>query len=208
MSNTAIRAVLFDFGGVLAEEGFRSGLYTIASENGLDPKAFHRAAQDAVYDSGYVTGRGSESDFWGRLRERFDLGSSDAELTDHILKCFMLRPTMLAAVRRLRRHGLICGILSDQTDWLERLNARDHFYREFDQVYNSYRMGKGKRDASLFDDVVRELGLQPRQVMFVDDSVGNVTRARARGLRGIRCDNARDCLEQLAHRLGAPVVEG
>ena len=35
-----IKTVIFDFGGVLAEEGFREGLLAIARENGLDPDAF------------------------------------------------------------------------------------------------------------------------------------------------------------------------
>jgi putative hydrolase of the HAD superfamily len=35
-----IKAVLFDFGGVLAEEGFREGLKAIGVKNGLDPDDF------------------------------------------------------------------------------------------------------------------------------------------------------------------------
>lgn len=38
-SCSAIRAVLFDFGGVLAEEGFRIGLRAIARLNSLDPES-------------------------------------------------------------------------------------------------------------------------------------------------------------------------
>jgi putative hydrolase of the HAD superfamily len=48
----AIRAVLFDFGGVLAEEGFRAGLHTIALLNGLDPEVMHRQGIDTIYESG------------------------------------------------------------------------------------------------------------------------------------------------------------
>jgi hypothetical protein len=32
MKKTAIRTILFDFGGVLAEEGFRDGLVALAAE--------------------------------------------------------------------------------------------------------------------------------------------------------------------------------
>ena len=51
-----ICAVLFDFGGVIAEEGFQQGLYAIAQKFGLDQKRFFQLANDAVYNSGYVTG--------------------------------------------------------------------------------------------------------------------------------------------------------
>ena len=199
---TDIRVVLFDFGGVLAEEGFREGLYVIAEQHGLDPDAFYQAAQDAVYDSGFVLGRGEEADFWQLLRERFPLAMSDAALTQTILQRFVLRPPMLDAVRALRAAGIRCGILSDQTDWLERLDARHQFYELFDQVYNSYRLGKGKRDPSLFDQVVVDLGVRAEQVLFLDDNPGNVARAQARGLQAVCCADVVGCLAALSGPLG------
>ena len=77
------------------------------------------------------------------------------------------------------------GILSDQTVWLDQLDQRDRFYREFDQLFISYRLGKGKRDASLFDDVAADLDLSPSRIVFIDDNQGNVKRACSRGMNGI-----------------------
>ena len=182
---TPLRAVLFDFGGVLAEEGFREGLYAIARSQGLDPVTVYRTGMDEVYRTGYVLGQGSEADFWQTMRERCGIKGEDEELSREILDRFVLRPTMIEAVRSLMEQGITVAILSDQTDWLERLNRRDNFMASFDRVYNSYRLGKGKRDPSLFDDVVCSLGLAPGEALFVDDLPGNVARAAARGLRTI-----------------------
>jgi putative hydrolase of the HAD superfamily len=88
-------------------------------------------------------------------------------------------------VRRLRAKGYVTAILSDQTHWLNELDKRDHFFREFDHIYNSYYLGKGKRDPSLFTDVVNELKLLPGEVLFIDDNDNNVQTARAMGLRAI-----------------------
>lgn len=185
MVNSRVRAVLFDFGGVLATEGFRDGLFAIARSQGFDPAKLFEVAREAVYASGYVTGRGTESDFWGLVRLRAGIRGSDAELSAACVDRFTLRPGMLELVRSLKRRGVITAILSDQTDWLERIEARTPFFREFDRVFNSYRIGKGKRDASLFDDAVRELGVEPAAAVFVDDDPGNVTRAAARGLHAL-----------------------
>lgn len=183
-----VRAVLFDYGGVLAEEGFREGLFELARRQGLDPIALHGAGMEAVYESGYVLGTGGESAFWRMVRERTGLRGSARELTSVILDRFVLRPGMLELVRALRAKGYITAIVSDQTDWLEWLDRRDGFFREFDRVFNSYRLGKGKRDPSLFDDVARELGIDPREAVFVDDMLANVVRAESRGMRGIVAD--------------------
>lgn len=177
-----IRAVVLDFGGVVAEEGFRLGLEAIARRHDIDPAELRREAEEAIYDTGYVVGRGTEGDFWERLRRRTGITGTDDALADEILRRFVLRPRMIAAVRAVRRRGLVVAILSDQTDWLERLDARDRFFLEFDRVFNSYRLGKGKRDATVFDDVVRALGAVPGETLFADDNPGHVDRARSRGL--------------------------
>ena len=69
-TQASINAVLFDFGGVVAEEGFREGLQAIAEEQGLDPSRLAREGMDAVYDSGFVLGTGSAAEFWKLLRHR------------------------------------------------------------------------------------------------------------------------------------------
>ena len=201
-SAIAIRAVLLDFGGVLAEEGFRAGLHTIARLNGLDPETVHRQGIDAIYGSGYVVGKAKEADFWRLMRNHFRFSEADHTLTEIILDRFTLRPEMLDLVRDLRVRGLTCAILSDQTDWLDRLDQRGDFYREFDRVYCSYRLGKSKRDAILFDEVVAYLGVRPVEAVFLDDDPGNVARARSRGLEALCCDAATHCRAGLLKLIG------
>jgi len=194
---TAIRAVLFDFGGVLAEEGFREGLKAIARRHGLDPEEFYRQGAEAVYESGYVVGGGSEADFWDLLCRRGGLPVYEPGFTHAILRRFVLRPEMMAAVRTLRRRGFLTVILSDQTDWLDQLDARDGFFRAFDRIFNSYYLGKGKRDPSIFDDVLRTLAVEPPQALFVDDNAGHIERAAARGLKTILFQDQQQLLSDL-----------
>ncbi len=177
-----IRVVLFDFGGVLAEEGFREDLQAIAEEQGIDPGVISEQGMDAVYDSGYVTGDGTEAEFWALLRQRTGLTGEDELLANKILARFITRSWMLELVRWLRRQGYITAILSDQTAWLDELDKQLNFFALFDHVFVSYRLGKGKRDPSLFEDVIHSLGIQPQQAVFVDDDSANIERARSRGL--------------------------
>jgi putative hydrolase of the HAD superfamily len=192
-----LRAVLLDFGGVLAAEGFRAGLKAIARRFELDPRQLYAEGTEAVYASGYVLGTGSEQDFWGLLCRRTGLPEYQEDFTEEILRHFVLRPRMLRAVRSLRQKGLVTAILSDQTDWLDHLEARDRFFGEFDRVFNSYYLGKGKRDSSLFTEVVTELGLNPEQALFVDDNPGHVERARSRGLQAFLFTGERAALSRL-----------
>ncbi len=200
MNNTQgpIAAVLFDFGGVLADDGFRDGLRAIAGEQGLDPLHLAQAGMDAVYDSGFVLGTGSAADFWQLMRDRTGLAGDDQALTETILDGFLLRPWMIDIVLRLRQAGYITAILSDQTHWLDEIESRSPFRYAFDAVYNSYYLGKGKRDPELFNEVADDLSVAPGQVLFVDDDAGNATNARLQGMEAIHYRDREQFLDELA----------
>jgi putative hydrolase of the HAD superfamily len=180
-----VKVILFDYGGVLAEEGFREGLMEIARSNGLSPQDFFEMATTAVYESGYVVGNANEHSYWDLLRKRSGVRQSDAELRKEILERFILRPWVLEIVRNFKREGYLVGILSDQTQWLDELDGRDHFFAEFDVVFNSYHLGRGKKDPQIFYEVAERLGVRPSEILFIDDNEGHIERARSRGLRTI-----------------------
>ncbi|MCA1960599.1 MAG: HAD family phosphatase [Desulfomonile sp.] len=192
-----ILAVLFDFGGVLAEEGFREGLMAIGRANGLDPAEFFAAAAREAYNHGYVVGRTSEHVFWGALRRTTGIKGSDEELRNEILDRFIVRPWMLDIVRNIRKQARTVCILSDQTNWLEELDLRHGFFKEFDRVFNSFRLGISKADPTIFPYVAAELGLEPSQILFIDDNAGHIGRARSQGLHGVLFVDKADLLERL-----------
>jgi len=178
-----ITTILFDYGGVLAEEGFALGLAAIARENDLDPDFFFRTAGEAIYGCGYVTGRSTEQAYWQLVRSQTGIRGEDRALTEAILSRFTLRPKMIGAVRALKNQGLDPVILSDQTDWLDRLNRRQPFFQEFSRVFNSYYLGKSKREPSLFTDILATLKVEAQHTLFVDDNPGHIARAAALGLK-------------------------
>lgn len=177
------KVVLFDYGGVLAEEGFAEGLKAIAVARGRDPGLFFSQVEKIIYDCGYATGTNSEAGFWARVRADCGIVGSDAELTGEIQSRFVLRPGMLALVRGLKARGVRTAILSDQTDWLEQLDRRDHFLAEFDPVLNSYYLGQSKREAATFHLALQRLGVAAGQVLFVDDNGAHIGRAAALGMQ-------------------------
>ncbi len=178
-----IKAVVFDFGGVLASEGFKEGLRAIARKNGLDPERFYSFAEELIYESGYVTGVSDEKHYWETVRQRTGVIGSDEELREEILKRFIVRTEMIHYVQKLRASGMVVAILSDQTNWLDEVENRNAFYNNFDHVFNSFKTGKSKRDPSVFRDVCAALGLRPKETLFVDDNTENIDRALREGLQ-------------------------
>lgn len=200
----SIHWILFDYGGVVAEEGFVDTFAALSEHYGRPRDELPKLALDAVYDSGYVTGQADEAQFWNLLRRRFPFNEPDSELSTEILRRFRLRQPMLKLVDRLHELGFRTAMLSDQTDWLDTLDKRDNLFIHFDRVFNSYRLGKGKRDPSLFDEVIEALSITPAQAIFVDDNQENVRRAQSRGLLAVHYEDPGKLIQTLATLLVLP----
>ncbi|MCX7828944.1 MAG: HAD family phosphatase [Thermanaerothrix sp.] len=181
-----VKGVIFDYGGVLAEEGYVNTISALAANLGKDPEVTLRAAEAAVFESRYIVGKGAEEEFWRRFRELTGITLDDGTLREMILKGFVLRPYMVEVVKKVRSKGIRTFILSDQTDWLEELDRRDRFFQLFDGVYNSYRTGYTKRQREAFENLLRNEDLEPQEALFVDDREENVKLASSLGISSIR----------------------
>jgi len=190
-----IKAVLFDFGGVLANEGFKEGLFAIAQKNKLPYEPLLLCVADIVVKTGYVLGDCDEEAFWKAARSECGFFGSDEDLRMEILSRFILRPKVLEFAASLKASGFVTGILSDQTNWLEELNDKSNFYNQFDYVFNSYRLKMCKREAAVFSAVCNMMGLKFHDVFFIDDTLNNVERASQVGLRAFHFKSIDDLPE-------------
>ncbi len=195
-----IKVVLFDFGGVIAEEGFREGLMEIAGKNNVDPDSFFLCSVEAMFVTGYLTGEGSESEFWEYLKVHTGIKGSNEELRNEILSRFLVRSEVIEIARQLKKSGYTTAILSDQTNWLEEIEENTPFFHEFDYVYNSYRIGKSKKDPSIFDDTALKLQVKKEEILFIDDNMGNIERASSKALDTIYLTNVESLINGLRER--------
>jgi putative hydrolase of the HAD superfamily len=191
------QVVIFDFGGVIAEEGFRKGLKAIARANGLDEMVFFESARDLIYQTGYVTGTGDEHGYWEAVRQRFGITETDEILREQVLKRFVLRPEMLSFASDLRGSGHTTALLTDQTDWLYRLDRESGMtiLSQFQFIFNSYELHMSKREKSLFYHVESTLKAAPGYILFIDDNPDNIEMAVQAGWRTILfqdCERLKD----------------
>ena len=99
-----INFVFFDFGGVIAEEGFLNVFMSVAAAQGLDPRQVLQEAVNAAYDDGYLTGKIDEAAFWQSVRDRSGLQGEDNAMRKVMFDGFRIRPRMLAFVELLRKN--------------------------------------------------------------------------------------------------------
>ncbi|ADD69034.1 HAD-superfamily hydrolase, subfamily IA, variant 3 [Denitrovibrio acetiphilus DSM 12809] len=180
-----INTVFFDFGGVIAEEGWQDGLNDIARFHNLDSKKFFDDACDVLWSTGYMYGKATEKELWDGIYSRYELKMSVDEMRGLIFDRFTIRKPMLELVEKIGAKGYRLAILSDQTNWLDEFNEKYGFFSLFEKVYNSYHIGKGKSDQTLFPEVCKDFGAVPAEVLFVDDNAGHIERASNEGLQTV-----------------------
>ena len=159
-----IKAVLFDFGGVLAEEGFREGLMAVGKEKGFDPDHFFNMLSELVYQTGYVTGSADEHAYWNAVREKTGLTGEDKKLREEVLMRLKLRPKMMEVVKKIKSSGFIVAILSDQTNWLDELNQKIYQILETVEPESCSIFIMHKENGMNCDEIAQNLFISTRTV--------------------------------------------
>lgn len=198
MNNCNLRWAVFDYGGVLAEEGFVAGLQAIAGQEDLDSQYLFEKTREIILSSGYLLGNILEENFWRAFRRETGITRSDHDLRNEILSRFILRPGMLEFVSRLRSSGIRTAILSDQVNWLDELDIRDNFFQYFDRVYNSFHVGLSKNNPAIFEELIQWIDCSPGDIVFIDDHLPHINRARSRGLKGIHYTDQLSFIKELS----------
>ena len=176
----AIKAVIFDLGGVifhLGEFGYRR---EVARRLGLGD-ALPPAYEEAL--PAIQRGEMAEEDLWEAMSGR--RVSSDA-FDDAWEQHFLVNPEMLALAAELRDRGLKTAILSNTQASHVAIMRRMGVLAPFDPVLMSCEVGCRKPEPAIFRLALERLGLPAEQVAFVDDVPEFVAAARSLGIHGIR----------------------
>jgi putative hydrolase of the HAD superfamily len=184
------RALLLDLAGVLADFDRDGRTARLASAAGVSP-----AEVDArLYDSGLVpaadAGELSAEAFRAELRGRLAL--PDDETTERLwASAFTPVPAALAVLAELDP-GLPRGVLTNNDALLAQVLPRllPEVFAAMDPIAFAGALGAAKPDPEAYLRAVAPWGLDPADVLFVDDSAANVDGARAAGLRAERAAGA------------------
>jgi putative hydrolase of the HAD superfamily len=179
-----VKAVIFDFGGVLCFHPTQEQIARASAECGLEPREFVRALwkNRLIYDGGQ-----DPYDYWRCVAEiagrKFD-DALIARMIEYEIEFWSrLDDRVLDWVGALRAGGFRTAILSNLPRPLgARLRERDGFLARFDHITFSYELGFVKPQREIYDDAVRGVGVAAGDALFIDDRSENIEGAVAAGL--------------------------
>lgn len=202
VGGTEIRAVLFDFGGVISSSPFEA-FARFEAERQLPPD-FIRT----------VNATNSDSNAWAQL-ERSDIGidtfvslwSAEAVVLGHEVDARevlarlagAIRPEMVAAIRTCRDAGFKTACLTNNFGSVDATSSPEvtAVYELFDAVLESRVLGFRKPDPRFYEMACDTLGVKPPEAVFLDDLGINLKPARAMGMHTIKVVAADQALKEL-----------
>ncbi len=178
-----IAAVAFDLGNVLVKVDHLRFCRGLAELAGWPPQEIYAAVFQSGLEPGYDRGRLSSRKFHRRLQARFRLDLPFPRFRDLWNEIFDPLEDMQEVVARLaRRYPLY---LLSNTNPLHFRYVRERFaslLKHFRALTLSYRVGSRKPEAAIFQALLREVGLPPARILYIEDNEDFVAAARTHDL--------------------------
>jgi len=184
----AIRAVVFDIGGVLERVGPPDWIEAWRTRLGVTQSEFDTAVARVDPDGLAQTGGVSEAQLRCSYAEALEL--SAAQIDDFMADmwdwyCGELDDQLVSYVRTLRGR-VRTGIVSNSADGARREEARRYGFPDLvDDIVYSHEVGLAKPDRAIFQLACTRLGVKPDETIFVDDVEANVDGAARAGLHAV-----------------------
>lgn len=212
-TETAIEAVIFDFGGVITTSPF---------------EAFARYEQANGLPAGFIRGLNATNpsdNAWARLErgevdlEGFsELFEAEATAAGHPVDGYTVlgllagdvRPQMVEAVRRCRERLAVALLTNNfapmgSSDGMVGATEAAELLELFHVIVESSKVGVRKPDPAIYRLVCDELGVDPASAAFLDDLGVNLKPARVMGMTTIKVTDPDEALSALELVLGFPL---
>lgn len=191
MNIQSFPAIIFDLGGVIINLDFQATVRAFSVLGGRYDFAelYSKHKQHPIFDA-LEKGEASPQEFRQVLRESFGLHAPDRVLDDAWNA--MLLDIPLARIRLLQKVGAARRIfLLSNTNQIHK-EAFDVEVRRvcgmptldplFEKAYYSHLVGDRKPNASIFERVLHENGLNASETLFIDDSIQHIESAKQLGI--------------------------
>ena len=202
----SIRAVFFDLGGVIVRTEFQAPRQRLAERLGMEYDDLVKIVFDS--DSGYKATMGeiSSDEHWASVIQRLKRPASELlAIRDEFFAGDIVDRTLLDYLRSLRgkyKTGLISNAWGDLRDYI----VKEKFDDAFDKMIISAEVRAAKPEPKIFQIALEQLGVRPKEAVFVDDFLINIEGCEKVGIKGIHFKDPGSALQQLKKLLSTGLL--
>lgn len=182
-----IRAVIFDYGGVVVQMVDEMPRQKLVNRLGIDLEVLYYHVFESESARRGSRGEISFMQHWDYVCGQLGVPEAEQAATlEAFLAADGVDQGLIAWMRELRKQYKI-GLLSNAWDNLRGLLVeRWQVAGEFDEMVISAEVGLVKPDRRIYELAVQRLGVMPEEAVFFDDILENVQGARTAGLQAFQ----------------------
>jgi len=197
-----IKALIFDFGGVLMRTVDQTPRRRWEIRCGLPKLGLAKLVFDNPVARQATIGDAQSSDIWNYVG--LALGLSNGELTDLESDFWKGDKINSGLVDYVRTHSVAYRPCILSNAWPDARNLFDSItdLKIFEEIIISAEVGMAKPDSSIFLHACDQIGVAASNTVFVDDMVENVDAAIDLGMHGILFENTAQTLTDLNKLVG------
>lgn len=185
-----IKAVIFDYGGVVENSHNKKCVEEIASSYGVSEEIVLKT-MGPLRDS-FCKGKISEYLYWKKfslaLQKPFPKNYKDLWRNSYA-RDFYIFPEIKKLVKELKKRNIKTAVLSNVTKPHVKITRKMNGYKGFDVVVLSCEVGLKKPERKIYLLTAKKLGLKPNECVFIDDRRENLLPAKQLGMKTILARN-------------------
>ena len=195
-----IKAVLFDWGGVLIKSTFTDSVaLLIKKKTGTDIRGDEYKKYTRKMDRAEI----SFSDFIGHINEHFKLSFSIAEWKKIFKDSIVDNDDVIKVVKKLKCDYRLAILSNNSRAVVEILEKHHrHVLDLFEKKYFSFEQGMHKPNEDIFMHALNDMKVKPNECVFIDDQEKNYIAAENLGINTIQFVNSAQLKEDLGKILG------
>ncbi len=187
--NSNIRAVIFDFAGVIGSDGY--WLWLKANDPLLEEHREALHAESVRVDRGEISG----DEFLRNIGSI--VGRDPEEVKSGFLSLVKIDPEVVQVIQELKNKFKI-GLLSNfMSDWLSEILTRENLNQLFDAQIISSAHGVVKPEQAAFDKILTGLNVSANEAIFIDDRQMHVDGGRRAGIVSVLFTSAQELRQDL-----------
>lgn len=193
-----IKAIVFDFGGVIATTDRAKLIQFLMNTFQLSEKELKPVLEKWKR---VLVNAGCEREFWSNYANSVGTILPEGWFDEYErVTGFIDIPGMISIVKNLQEQGFRTPMLSNIQHYQANVVRRFCYYDLFDPVLLSYEIGFEKPQKEAFTVLLDQIQLSSKDVIFIDDQKENVDAAKALGIDAILFISPRKLVEDLDKR--------
>lgn len=178
-----IQAVIFDLGGVVFTNGTKNFSEYLGKKYQVDVEKAKALLDKSDIGNAYRTGKITREAFWDAVKRELVLHEQIDVLEQKWIDVYVLIEETKAIIDNLSQKYSVYYLSDNVKERVEAIDKKYGFKKWFTDGISSHEVGVRKPSSEIYQIALKKTGINPDDVLFIDDKENNLTPAKKLGMQ-------------------------